>query len=147
MTDKTNVALVTGASRGIGKAIATALARAGYDLLITARTATALETLASQLTRETGQRVEYRHGDLRDPEMAESLIEAVVDAFGGLDLLVNNAGATKRGPFLELSEDDWQDGFAPKFFGAGRLSRGAWAYLKMKGGGGNKNIRGGGRHP
>ena len=51
MTDKTNVALVTGASRGIGKAIATALARAGYDLLITARTATALETLASHLAR------------------------------------------------------------------------------------------------
>jgi NAD(P)-dependent dehydrogenase (short-subunit alcohol dehydrogenase family) len=147
MTDKTNVALVTGASRGIGKAIATALARAGYDLLITARTATALETLASQLNRETGQRVEYRHGDLRDPEFPESLIEAVVDAFGGLDLLVNNAGATKRGPFLELSEDDWQDGFALKFFGAVRLSRVAWPYLKLSGGQVINIIGAGGRTP
>ena len=120
MTGKSNVALVTGASRGIGKAIATALARAGYDLLI---------TLATQLARETGQRVEYRHGDLRDPELPESLIEAAVDAFGGLDLLVNNAGATKRGPFLELSEDDWHDGFALKFFGAVRLSRVAFCCL------------------
>src|SRR4051794_12280853 len=147
MTGKTNVALVTGASRGIGMAIATALARAGYDLLITSRTATALETLASHLKRETGQRVEYRHGDLRNPEMAESLIEAAIDAFGGLDLLVNNAGATKRGPFLELSEDDWQDGFALKFFGAVRLSRAAWPYLKLSGGEGVNIIGAGGRTP
>lgn len=131
----------------VGKAIATALARAGYDLLITARTATALETLATQLARETGQRVEYRHGDLRDPELPESLIEAAVDAFGGLDLLVNNAGATKRGPFLELSEDDWQDGFALKFFGAVRLSRVAWPYLKLSGGQVINIIGAGGRTP
>jgi 3-oxoacyl-[acyl-carrier protein] reductase len=147
MTGKSNVALVTGASRGIGKAIATALARAGYDLLLTSRTATALETLASQLARETGQRVEYRHGDLRDPELPELLIEAAVDAFGGLDLLVNNAGATKRGPFLELSEDDWQDGFALKFFGAVRLSRVAWPYLKLSGGQVINIIGAGGRTP
>ena len=79
--------------------------------------------------------------------MAESLIEAAVDAFGGLDLLVNNAGATKRGPFLELSEDDWQDGFALKFFGAVRLSRVAWPYLKLSGGQVINIIGAGGRTP
>ena len=143
----TRTALVTGASRGIGQAIAAALARAGFDLLITARTATALETLASQLARETGQRVEYRHGDLRDPEMAETLIDAALDAFGRLDLLVNNAGATKRAPFLDLGEDDWQDGFALKFFGSVRLCRAAWPCLKLNGGQVINIIGAGGRTP
>ncbi|UEM21406.1 SDR family oxidoreductase [Skermanella mucosa] len=147
MTEETRVALVTGASRGIGKAIATALAEAGFDLLITSRTATALETLASHLARETGQRIEILHGDLREPDLAETLVETAVDLFGRLDLLVNNAGATKRGPFLDLAEDDWQDGFALKFFGAVRLSRASWPHLKRTGGQVINIIGSGGRTP
>ncbi|EWY37877.1 hypothetical protein N825_15865 [Skermanella stibiiresistens SB22] len=147
MTEETRVALVTGASRGIGKAIATALAEAGFDLLITSRTATALETVARQISRETGQRVEILHGDLSEPELAERLVETAVDTFNRLDLLVNNAGATKRAPFLELSEDDWQDGFALKFFGAVRLSRAAWPHLKRTGGQVINIIGAGGRTP
>ncbi len=52
-----------------------------------------------------------------------------LDAFGSIDILVNNAGATKRGEFEDLADDDWQDGFALKFFGAVRLTRAAWPQL------------------
>jgi 3-oxoacyl-[acyl-carrier protein] reductase len=57
------------------------------------------------------------------------MIEAAAARFGRIDVLVNNAGATKRGDFLELTEAEWQDGFALKFFGAMRCCRAAWAYL------------------
>jgi len=56
-------------------------------------------------------------------------VTAVIQHFGKIDLLVNNAGATKRGDFLSLIEQDWADGFALKFFGAVRLSRAAWPHL------------------
>jgi 3-oxoacyl-[acyl-carrier protein] reductase len=68
-----------------------------------------------------------------------------VDTFGGIDLLVNNAGATKRGDFLSLTEADWTDGFALKFYAAVRCSRSAWPHL-VKSGGAIVNIIGvGGR--
>jgi 3-oxoacyl-[acyl-carrier protein] reductase len=141
------IALVTGASRGIGRAIAAGLAQAGFDLMITARTASALETVADHLGRETGSRVDMLAGDLRDPAFAESLVTATIDRFGQLDLLVNNAGATKRGRFLDLTEADWQDGFALKFFGTVRLCRAAWPYLQVVGGQIINIIGAGGRTP
>jgi 3-oxoacyl-[acyl-carrier protein] reductase len=122
---ETRVAVVTGASRGIGAAVALALARAGFDLLLAARTGTALETVASRLSGETGRRAEIVPCDLREPEAAERVVQAALDAFGRIDLLVNNAGATKRGAFLELGEADWQDGYALKLFGCVRLCRAA----------------------
>jgi 3-oxoacyl-[acyl-carrier protein] reductase len=70
-----------------------------------------------------------------------------VKTYGGIDIVVNNAGATKRGDFLQLSDDDWADGFALKFFGAVRLTRAAWPELKKRSGS-VLNISGaGGRTP
>src|SRR3546814_9055553 len=64
--------------------------------------------------------------DLRDPAVPATVVMAAKETFGGVDLVVNNAGATKRGDFLQLTDEDWADGYAMKLFGAMRLSRAAW---------------------
>src|SRR5260221_7763068 len=126
---KGKVALVTGSSRGIGRGIALAFGEEGCDLMLTGRDARALEDVAQSI-RGQGCKVAVRALDLRDPSAAGTLVEAVRREFGRLDILVNNAGATKRGDFLALTDADWQDGYALKFFAHVRLSRAAWPLLK-----------------
>ena len=126
------VAVVTGGSKGIGAAIASALASEGADCLLAARTAADLETRSGAIAAESGRRVEWVAGDLRTMEGCAALHDAAVHRFGGVDILVNSAGATKAGPFLELPDDDWIDGFALKFHGAVRLSRLFWPQLKER---------------
>jgi 3-oxoacyl-[acyl-carrier protein] reductase len=120
------VAIVTGASRGIGKAIAETLAAEGMKVVLAARSNPDLELVASSLPNESL----VQNVDLREPDSANQIIAATIEKFGKLDLLVNNAGATKRGDFLTLTDQDWADGFALKFYGAMRLSRAAWPYLQ-----------------
>ena len=122
---KTRVGIVTGASKGIGKAIAECLSAEGMRLVIAARSADALSEAASLCSTETHAFV----ADLRHEESPRKLIEFAVSKFGAIDLLVNNAGATKRGDFLELTEFDWSDGFSLKFFSTVRCSRAAWPHL------------------
>src|SRR4029077_7860556 len=64
----------------------------------------------------------------------QALVDAVQREFGGLDILVNNAGTTKRGDFFALTEADWEDGYALKFFAHVRLARATWPLLKQRGG-------------
>src|SRR5437773_1548924 len=91
------VAIVTGASRGIGRSIAETLAAEGMRLTLVARSRDQLDSLAASIkTPSLVQAV-----DLRDPAVPAAVVAATVAAFGSLDLLVNNAGATKRGNFLE----------------------------------------------
>lgn len=124
------VALVTGASRGIGKAIAQTLAAEGMRLVLVARSVDALEELARSLPADA-----IAHpADLRSEEASRSAIDVAIDTFGQLDLLVNNAGATVRGDFLELTDLQWHDGFALKFYGAMRCARAAWPHLMASGG-------------
>ena len=120
------VAIVTGASRGIGRAIAELLAAQGMRLALAARSRNQLEALAASL----GGDCLVQALDLREPEAPAALVTAAVERFGRLDLLVNNAGATKRGDFLSLPDVDWSDGFALKFFGAMRCCRAAWPHLQ-----------------
>src|SRR6516162_6125714 len=97
------VALVTGSSRGIGRGIALAFAEAGCDLMLTGRDAHALDGVAQPI-RDKGCKVAVRVLDLREPNAAEALVEAVRREFGGLDILINNAGATKRAAWPLLKE-------------------------------------------
>jgi NAD(P)-dependent dehydrogenase (short-subunit alcohol dehydrogenase family) len=140
------VAVVTGGSRGIGRAIALRLARERAQVVIAARDKTALAAAADEIVK-TGGIVETFAADLREPEAPAALARTAVNAFGGIDIVVNNAGATRRGEFLELSEADWMDGFTLKLFGAVRLSRAAWPYLKERRGAVLNIIGTGGRTP
>lgn len=125
---KGKVAIVTGASKGIGRAIAETLAAEGMKLVLVARSADLLQGLARSLPTESL----VQAVDLRDPAVPAQVTAATAQTFGGIDLVVNNAGATKRGDFLALTDDDWADGFALKFFGAMRLSRAAWPHLMRR---------------
>ena len=127
------VALVTGSNRGIGRGIALALADEGCDLVLTGRDEAALREVASEVGKR-GRKATSQAVDLRQPDAAAALVDAVGRGHGRLDILVNNAGATRRGDFLALTDDDWQDGFALKFFGHVRLSRAAWPLLRDSGG-------------
>jgi 3-oxoacyl-[acyl-carrier protein] reductase len=119
------IAIVTGASRGIGQAIAEVLSSEGMKLVLVARSADDLERVAASLPGES----RVQAADLRDPAAPAKVVASAIDAFGRLDLLVNNAGATQRGDFLELTDETWADGFALKFFGAMRCCRAAWPHL------------------
>ncbi len=123
-------ALVTGANRGIGAAIAMELAREGVHLCLVARDLTKLNETAAAVRASANVRVEVHAADLRTPESGQAAVDAAAGAFGKLDILVNNAGATKRADFFALTDDDWQDGFALKFHGYVRLTRAAWPHLK-----------------
>jgi len=122
---KNKVAVITGASRGIGRAIAERLSAEGMKLVLAARSNNQLNEVVNGCATEACA----FPVDLRLENSPVKLIEFAVEKFGRIDVLVNNAGATKRGDFLELSEEGWADGFALKFFGTVRCSRAAWPFL------------------
>ncbi len=139
-------AIVTGASQGIGRAIALHLAQQGAQVVLCARSQLDLERTVHDIQTAKGQAASLAL-DLRIPDAPPQLAGFAMEKFGRIDIVVNNAGATKRGEFLNLSEQDWADGFALKFFGAVRLTRAAWPHLKAVSGS-LVNISGiGGRTP
>lgn len=122
-------AIVTGASRGIGQAIALRLGSQGAAVVLCARDQELLERNVAAI-RENGSEAITVSLDLRDLTSGKTLADAAVSAFGGIDIVVNCAGATKRGDFEVLTDEDWQDGYALKMFGAVRLTRAAWPHLR-----------------
>ncbi len=122
-------AVVTGASRGLGAAIADSLAAEGMDLLLVARDRAALDANAAALQSRYKVRVAVQEADLTSVASIH-LVAQAASALSSVDILVNCAGATKRGDFFKLTDADWESGFALKFFGAVRLSRALWPKLK-----------------
>jgi NAD(P)-dependent dehydrogenase (short-subunit alcohol dehydrogenase family) len=141
------IAIVTGASRGIGRAIALRLAEDGATLVLAARTAADLAKVAAEIKSRGGASATCVACDLRDPEAPAALAKAALSAHGAIDIVVNNAGATKRGDFFQLTDADWTDGFALKFMGAVRLTRETWPHLKARRGSLLNIIGSGGRTP
>jgi 3-oxoacyl-[acyl-carrier protein] reductase len=127
------VALVTGASRGIGSGIARRLAAEGMAVALAARDEARLGSLAADIESQGGHALVFP-ADLSDPAAPGRFAAAAFKRFGRIDLVVNNAGATPRGDFLALTDPQWSDGFALKFFGAVRLCRAAWVHLTASGG-------------
>jgi len=127
------ISIVTGASRGIGRGIALRLAAAGSSVVLCARDQQLLDEAAAEI-RTAGGTAETISLDLRAPDSGKRIVDFTISRFGLLDILVNNAGATKRGEFLDLTDDDFADGFALKYFGAVRLTRAAWPHLKASNG-------------
>ena len=140
------IAIVTGGSRGIGRAIAVRLAREGAQVVIAGRDPEALEAAAGEIRKAGGEATTFA-GDLHDPEKIEGLARLAVESHGGIDIVVNNAGASRFGEFVELTEEDWSDGFGLKFFATVRLSRASWPHLKRRRGAVLNIIGAGGRTP
>jgi len=140
-------AIVTGASRGIGRAIARRLAAEGARVVLCARDGNVLQQAVREIESESGYAAASFPADLREPDAPEHLVDFTVQTYEQVDIVVNNAGATKRAEFFDLTDADWADGFALKFFGAMRLTRAAWPHLKARAGS-VLNISGvGGRMP
>jgi len=127
---KAKRALVTGASRGLGYAVASGLAREGADVAINSRSADKLRKSAQTLADETGVRVLPFPGDVTDPTYPEKLIRDVVEELGGLDLLVTNAGGPPSGKFIELDDQTWQRAVELSLLSHVRLIRAAIPHLR-----------------
>ena len=101
------VAVITGASRGIGRAIALALAGQGAAVVVSGRSAEALEQLAGEVRAQGGAALAVA-GDVANSADADRLIEQTVAAFGKVDILVNNAGITRDGLLMRMKDEDWE---------------------------------------
>jgi NAD(P)-dependent dehydrogenase (short-subunit alcohol dehydrogenase family) len=110
--------VVTGGSSGIGRGIALRFAEEGADVVVAdvqrrprqgERFETDAETPTDELVRETGSAAEFVETDVSDPAEAEAMVDATVESFGGLDVLVNNAGIYVPGDSQELAPDEWEE--------------------------------------
>jgi 3-oxoacyl-[acyl-carrier protein] reductase len=136
---KGKVAIVTGATEGIGRATALQLAREGASVAICARRQDPLDRTSAEL-KKTGSEVLAVAADMSKKADIERFMKAVVDRFGRIDILVNNAGTSMRGKFLELDDEKWSSDLELKVFGAIRCTRLAVPHMKKQGGGRIVNI-------
>ena len=128
------VAIVTGGSRGIGRGIAEGLAREGCHLAVCARGKETLDEAAGAL-REHGGEVLTLPLDITDADAPHHLVNATLERFGRLDLVVNNVGGNRRKPFEETTDDDWNAILDLNFKAHVRTSRAAIPHLREAGGG------------
>lgn len=124
-----SVAIVTGASQGIGQATALRFARDFSAVVLAARERDKLDETATQI-RSIGADVMTFALDLRQPQSARAIIEGTLERFGRIDALLNIAGAVPQIDLFQLTDTQWDDGMALKFHGARRLTIHAWDALK-----------------
>jgi short-subunit dehydrogenase len=114
--------LITGASQGIGRALALAAARKKARLILTARSADLLQALADELKKANAEFITVT-GDVTSPADRQRMVQAAVDHFGGLDILVNNAGIGATGHFSDATEERLRSVFEVNFFGLAEMMR------------------------
>jgi 3-oxoacyl-[acyl-carrier protein] reductase len=123
------VAIVTGASQGIGRATAVRLAKDFSGVTLAARSADALRDVAAEVEK-TGADSLSVPLDLRDKESAEALVKKTLERFGRIDALLNIAGTVPQINLFEMTDEQWRDGLELKLHGARRLTVLAWEALK-----------------
>ncbi len=116
-------ALITGASRGLGYAMALKFAQSGADVALVARREDVLEAARAEIAEATGRTIWARSCDVADGDALARLHGHMVKEFGDADILVNNAGSSVSGPFEEITDEMWRQDFELKLFGAVRLAR------------------------
>jgi 2-dehydro-3-deoxy-D-gluconate 5-dehydrogenase len=132
------VALVTGASGGLGAAIAIALAEAGADVAVHGNSRT--PTAAHEAVTAAGRRALSLVGDLRDRVFTDTMIPRTIESLGRFDILINNAGAIRRAPAAEYSDADWDHLIEVNLTSVFRLARAAGAHFLTQGSGKIVNI-------
>jgi NAD(P)-dependent dehydrogenase (short-subunit alcohol dehydrogenase family) len=138
-------AIVTGGSKGIGKAIARELAREGVDVAIVARSRELLESAAKELAAETKRRILPLVADVTSKEQVDRMVAEAAERLGGLHILVNSGsppGGTATGPIETVVDEDLLQDFNVKYVGALRCVRAAIPFLKQQGWGRIINISG-----
>jgi NAD(P)-dependent dehydrogenase (short-subunit alcohol dehydrogenase family) len=133
------VALVTGASTGIGKAIARALAKEGASLALVSRTREKIDRAAAEIA-DLGVTVFAEAADIADEQAVENLFARTMETYGRLDLLVNNAGSFRGGPLEDLALSDWDRVIATNLTAPMLCTRAAMRIMKPQGGGRIINI-------
>ena len=139
---KGKVALVTGGSKGIGKAVARGLAEEGAKVAICARTRAELDTAAAAIAKGTGGEVFPVAGDLTREADVQKIVAATLGHFKRIDILVNNAGAAPGGLLLDLTEADWETALQLKFMGYVRCMKAVIPHMLKQEGGRIVNIVG-----
>jgi 3-oxoacyl-[acyl-carrier protein] reductase len=134
------IALVAASSRGLGRAIATALAREGARLVMCARGRDDLEAAADKICDATGAEVSTVVADLAQPDGPRRFVETAATLTGGVDILVTNVGGPPPGTFTELDDDAWRGAFDQLLLSAVRLIREALPHMERRGGGRVINI-------
>ena len=137
LTGKT--AIVTGAGRGIGKAIALGLAEAGADVAVTARTVAEIEATAADIESAGGRSIAIP-ADVRESQQVANLIARTVSEFGHLDIMVNSAGGTFYSPVLELSERGWDAIIRENLKSVFLTCKSALPIMEAQGGGAIVNV-------
>jgi 3-oxoacyl-[acyl-carrier protein] reductase len=127
-------AIITGSSRGLGLASARALAAEGCRVCLCARGAEALEEAARSL-RSAGGHVLAVSADLSTSAGAEQVVQAALDSFGGIDILVNNIGIAKGSDIVNTGDGEWQEAFDYTLYPAIRMSRLVVPHMRTRGGG------------
>ncbi|MBI2216601.1 MAG: SDR family oxidoreductase [Candidatus Rokubacteria bacterium] len=136
------VAMVSGASKGIGRAVAEKLAAEGASLSLCARSSEALRTVAQALEAKHGVPALAVPADLSRGDDIQRWVAATLERFRGVDILINNAGAAQGGPFLRLPDQAWLDGWQLKLFGYIRVAREVFPHLVTRGRGHIVNVIG-----
>jgi len=127
------VAFVTGASKGIGRCVAEHLAREGCDVVITARTAGPLEAAAGKIAAETGRAVLPLAGDMSVTADVQRCVDATLERFGAIDILVTCAGSSPGGLLEDLTEEQWMASLNLKFMGYVRSVRAVIPHMRQRG--------------
>ena len=133
------VAVITGASKGIGRFVAQELAAAGVDVVLGARHADTLECVRLEVA-DRGRRATARTTDVRDPAQCTALIETAVQEFGRIDILVNNAGVGAFGATTDVTDDAWREILETNLYGAFYCTRAALPHFQRQKSGHIVNI-------